>query len=291
MLASYRFSPFSVAMITPFRHDDTIDESGIHRMVQYYRNYQVPALLVSGSTGEQHSLSVDERIRLYQTVRQAAPAEMPLYAGVAAIRTRDAVRLAEEAEKAGHSAIMLGFPPYVRPNQREAELYVETVCHATSLPVMLYNNPLRTGFHLELQTLVSLARKQPHITALKEAGNPECVRRIKEELGDDFQVLSGIDGTISDYFSKGYDGLTSVAGNLYPLEMNEIVRLLGSGQQAQAEHKLQLLQPGLDRLGSMGWIRVIRHSFAAQGLISDGFREPLAPLTGEEEAALRAIIL
>ncbi|SFD65371.1 4-hydroxy-tetrahydrodipicolinate synthase [Paenibacillus catalpae] len=286
-MAPFRFSPYSVAMITPFEQDDTIDEQGIHRMVRYYMDHQVPALLVSGSTGEQHSLSVEERITIYQMIRQAAPEQLPLYTGVAAIRTRDAIRLAMEAKRTGHSAIMLGFPPYVRPSQREAALYVEAVCSATSLPVMLYNNPLRTGFHLELATLISLVRKYPQITALKETGSPDSVIRVKEELGADFQILSGIDTTITDYFAKGYDGLTSVAGNLFPIEMNEIVQLLGSGQQAKAGLKLKALLPKLELLGSIGWIRVIRHSFAAQGIISGGYREPLTPLTEEEEAALR----
>lgn len=124
-------------MITPFSQDDALDETSIHRMVRYYEENKVPALLVSGSTGEQHSLTVDERIHLYRAVKDASPARMPLYAGVAAVRTRDAVRLAKEAEQAGLSAIMLGFPPYVRPNQREAVLYVQAVCSATPLPITL----------------------------------------------------------------------------------------------------------------------------------------------------------
>ncbi|MCM3626065.1 dihydrodipicolinate synthase family protein [Paenibacillus glycanilyticus] len=287
-MAQFRYSPYSVAMITPFNLDDSIDESGINRMVQYYLEHQVPALIVSGSTGEQHSLSIDERIQLYQTVRQAAPSEMALYAGVAAIRTRDAVRLAAEAERAGHSAIMLGFPPYVRPNQPEAAAYVESVCSATALPVMLYNNPTRTGFNLEHQTLISLANKFPQITSIKETGSPDGVIRVKEELGADFQVLSGIDATIADYYTKGYDGLTSVAGNLFPVEMKAIVRLLGSGRHEEADLRLKALQPKLELIGSLGWIKAIRHAFAEQGIISGGFREPFAPLTSEEQAALRA---
>lgn len=289
-MSTFRFSSYSVAIITPFRQDDTIDEQGIHQMVQYYVKQQVPALLVGGSTGEQHSLSLEERILLYQRTRQAAPADIPLYAGVAAIRTRDAVRLAMEAEKAGHAAIMLGFPPYVRPSQREAALYVEAVCSATALPVMLYNNPVRTGFNLEPQTLIALAKKFPQIKALKEAGNPDVVKGVTEKLGEDFQVLSGIDATIADYFAKGYNGLTSVAGSLFPAEMKEIVSRLGSGQQAEASLKLEVVQPKLELLGNIGWVRVIRHHLAAQGIIAGGFREPLTPLTSEEEAAVRAVL-
>ncbi|NIK68696.1 MULTISPECIES: dihydrodipicolinate synthase family protein [unclassified Paenibacillus] len=289
-MSTFRFSPYSVAIITPFRQDDTIDEQGIHHLVRYYWEHQVPALLVGGSTGEQHSLSLEERRSLYRLTRQAASAEFPLYAGVAAIRTRDAVQLALEAEKAGQTAIMLGFPPYVRPSQREAAIYAEAVCSATALPVMLYNNPVRTGFNLEPQTLISLARRFPQIRALKEAGNPDVVKGIRDELGEDFQVLSGIDSTIVDYSAKGYTGLTSVAGNLFPNELKEIVGLLGSGQLEEAALMLNPLRPKLELLGSIGWVRVIRHRLAAQGIVAGGFREPLTPLTAEEAAAVTNVL-
>lgn len=282
---SAHFLPYSVAMITPYTREDAVDEAGIRRMAEYFREHQVPALLVSGSTGEQHSLTVDERIHLYRAVKAAAAA-LSLYAGVASIRTRDAVRLAKEAELAGYAAIMLGFPPYVRPNQQEATQYVQAVCAATSLPVMLYNNPLRTGFTLEPETLVRLAESCPQITALKEAGSPDHVSSTKRRLAPSFQVLSGSDLTIADSFHQGYDGLTSVVGNLFPREMGRIIGLLREGQQGKARVLLAELQPRLALAGRIGWVRVIRHRFAVLGLISASCREPLTPLTEEEQAEL-----
>lgn len=283
------FLPYSVAMITPYTPGDEIDEAGIRRMVEYYKEHQVPALLVSGSTGEQHSLSVDERVFLYRAVKKADSDQMPLYAGVASIRTRDAVRLAKEAELAGYAAIMLGFPPYVRPNQEEAVQYVEAVCAAVSLPVMLYNNPLRTGFSLEPETLIRLVEQHPQITALKEAGSPEHVLRTKERLAPGgFQVLSGSDLTIAESFAKGYNGLTSVAGNLFPQGMGRVIVLLREERQSEARELLAELEPRLALAGRIGWVRVIRHRFAALGLISASCREPLTPLTAAEQAQLAA---
>ncbi|MDF2935678.1 MAG: dihydrodipicolinate synthetase [Paenibacillaceae bacterium] len=279
------FLPYSVAMITPFTREDAVDEAGIRRMVEYYKEHQVPALLVSGSTGEQHSLKVDERISLYRMVKKAA-GELPLYAGVAAIRTRDAVRLAKEAEQEGYAAIMLGFPPYVRPNQQEVAQYVQAVCAVTSLPVMLYNNPLRTGFNLEPETLIRLVEQHPQITALKEAGSPDHVKLTQERLTPGFQVLSGSDLTIAEYFDKGYNGLTSVAGNLFPREMGRIIGLLREGRQGEARELLAVLEPRLTLASRIGWVRVIRHRFAALGLISASCREPLTSLTEEEQAEL-----
>ncbi|MNC20065.1 4-hydroxy-tetrahydrodipicolinate synthase [compost metagenome] len=151
---------------------------------------------------------------------------------------------------------------------------------------MLYNNPLRTGFTLEPETLIRLVAECPQITALKEAGSPDRVTLTKERLQPGFQVLSGSDLTIADYFEKGYDGLTSVAGNLFPREMSRIIGLLRENRLAQARELLAELQPRLVLAGQIGWIRVIRHRFAAMGLISAGCREPLTPLTPEEQAEL-----
>ncbi|MGO4542185.1 4-hydroxy-tetrahydrodipicolinate synthase [Paenibacillus sp. 2TAB19] len=282
--------PYSVAMITPFDEDERIDENGIVGMLEYYKANHVPALLLSGSTGEQHSLSVEERIHLYRTVKRAARSNLPLYAGVASVRTSDAAKLAVEAEQAGIDAIMLGFPPYVRPNQREAALYVESVCSATSLPIMLYNNPIRTGFNLEPDTLFRLVDQFPQIIALKETGDLSQAQRIRAMLGDKLQLFSGIDLTFVDYFKKGYDGLTSVAGNLYPNEMNAIVTRLREGQHELADTELKRLQPVLEKLGQIGWVRVIRHLFAEQGLIKPACREPLTPLTPEEVDLLTNVL-
>lgn len=290
MIRMNRILPYSVAIITPFGEDDRIDEAGIDRMVQYYTDNQVPALLVSGSTGEQHSLSVEELVQLYRAVKRSARDVMELYAGAAAVRTRDAVRLASEAEQAGFNAIMLGFPPYVRPNQREAVMYVEAVCAAVSLPIMLYNNPARTGFNLEPETLLTLVDRFPQITALKETGDPSQAQRIRSALGGEVQLFSGIDLTIADYFKKGYDGLTSVAGNLFPREMNAIVAHLAEGRPELAELELSRLRPVLERMGQIGWIRVIRHKFAEQGIISHACRDPLSPLTDEEQATLQQLL-
>ncbi|MDQ6423546.1 dihydrodipicolinate synthase family protein [Paenibacillus sp. LHD-117] len=284
------FLPFSVAMITPFSQEDEVDANAIHRLVRYYAEHEVPALLVCGSTGQQHSLTVDERILLYRTVKDAAPEHMPLYAGVAAIRTRDAIRLAEQAQLAGYAGIMLGFPPYVRPSQREAALYAEAVCSATSLPIMLYNNPVRTGFNLETDTLFQLVNQFPQINALKETGSPEHVRRVKTRLGSSFQVLSGYDLTIAEYSAMGYDGLTSVAGNLFPREMMRITELLRAGNTEHANRELAQIHTSLETLGAIGWIRVIQHVFAKQGMTSGHVRDPLTPLTAEEQAVLTQII-
>lgn len=154
---------------------------------------------------------------------------------------------------------------------------------------LLYNNPLRTGFNLEIDTLIRIVQQYPQVVALKEAGNPDTVNRIKTELGADFQVLSGLDLTIVDYFEKGYDGLTSVAGNLFPLEINSIVQLLRNGRKTEAEQELMKLRPSLELLGEIGWIRVIRHFFSRQGLIAGNYREPLTPLTAEEQISVNGI--
>src|SRR4051812_37654213 len=110
------FIPFSVAMITPFSINGELNLKAIPSLVNYYKEHDVPALLISGTTGEQHSMTIDERSSLFRAAKKEAGDDLRLYGGVAAVQTKDAIKLAISAEEAGMDAIMLGFPPYLRIN-------------------------------------------------------------------------------------------------------------------------------------------------------------------------------
>lgn len=119
---------------------------------------------------------------------------------------------------------MLGFPPYLRINHQEAFRYVERTCLATNLAIMIYNNPLRTGFDLQPETLVKLAGQFPNIVAFKEAGDTNSVPIIKKQLGPSFTVLSGSDLNIFKEAEIGFDGITSILGNIFPKEIQRLLQ-------------------------------------------------------------------
>lgn len=277
------FLSYSIAMVTPFNEEGALDKGGIQELVDYYVSKQAPALLISGSTGEQHSMTIQERAELYHETKQHAQDNLLLYGGVAATVTKDAVVLAHEAERAKLDAIMLGFPPYVRPTQTEAYNYVKAVCEATKLPIMLYNNPPRNGFSLEVDTLLKLAHDFPQIVALKEAGNPDHVKSTKEQLGEGFKVLSGFDASIIDYYEKGYEGITSIMGNIMLEEMRHIIKLLDDLNRDQATVELKKISEKINLIFQIGAIKTIKFILTRQGINAGYCREPLGKLTLDEQ--------
>ncbi|ASS69702.1 dihydrodipicolinate synthase family protein [Bacillus atrophaeus] len=277
------FVPFSIAMITPFSENGELYLKGIPSLIDYYKKHDVPALLISGSTGEQHSMTIEERTSLFHAVKKETKNDLLLYGGVAAVQTKDAMALAISAEEAELDAIMLGFPPYVRINQQEAFSYVERICSVTNLPIMIYNNPVRTGFNLQVETLITLAMTFPQIVAFKEAGNSNNVPIVKKQLGAEFNVLSGFDLKIFEDAKLGFDGITSVLGNIFPVEIQKIIKAVQSGKEEEGKKHLTEISPYMNSILEMGTLRPIKYLLEKQNIQAGVCREPLSALSVEEK--------
>ena len=141
------FLPYSVAMVTPFDEHGDFHPASVAPLVQHLIAAGAPGLLISGSTGEQHCLSIEERCSLYQLCRDAAGPDIAIYAGVASFKTKYSVTLAQAAAKAGCNAIMLGFTPYQKISQNDAELCKDTSNphHTMRLPGVLLRQFLHTA--------------------------------------------------------------------------------------------------------------------------------------------------
>lgn len=285
------FIPFSVAMITPFSINGELNLEAIPSLVNYYKEHDVPALLISGTTGEQHSMTIDERSSLFRAAKKEAGDDLRLYGGVAAVQTKDAIKLAISAEEAGMDAIMLGFPPYLRINQKEAFDYVERICSVTTLPIMIYNNPPRTGFNLQPETLIKLAEKSPQIVAFKEAGDTNSVPIIKAQLGHSFTVLSGSDLEIFREAEIGFDGVTSILGNVFPKEIQKIVATIQSGKEKEAKKLFNDIQLFMKTIIEMGTLRSIKYLLEKKNIKAGICREPLSQLNIEEKRIIDEVFL
>jgi 4-hydroxy-tetrahydrodipicolinate synthase len=275
---AHPFSPFCVALVTPFTAEGELAEGPVRTLVAHLKTQGVGAFLVSGSTGEQHSMTLEERSRLYRWVVDEADPGVPVYAGVAAVRTADAVFLAHAAEKAGVKGVMVGFPPYVKLTALDAQAYVDRVCGATGLPAIIYNNPLRTAFDLLPETLEAMVLQNPTIKAVKETGDPTRASRIKAILGKDFQIFSGNDRTIVAAWSRGFDGLTSVAGNLWPRELASVVEALEKGRTVEASSLLAPLAPLVASVIEPQIPGSLKYGMRFLGLPGGWCREPLGHL-------------
>ncbi len=154
------FLPFSVAMVTPFDTDGEFKPASVAGIVSHLVSAGAPGLLISGSTGEQHCLSIEERCLLYKIAREAAGSAVKLYAGVAAVKTKFAVQLARAAQDCQMDGIMLGFTPYSKISQRDGAEYATTVAASVpDMPIFLYNNSGRQPFNLEPSTFVRILQQ------------------------------------------------------------------------------------------------------------------------------------
>ncbi|CEJ02076.1 hypothetical protein RMCBS344292_16093 [Rhizopus microsporus] len=289
-----QFIPYSVAMVTPFTHEGCLDVASVPAVVKYYLDQNIPGLLVSGSTGEQHCMTIAERKQLYHLVAKTAAGKCQLYAGVAAFKTQDAKELAQAAKEAGFSGIMLGFPPYRRPSQAEAEAYVKQVAEsAKELPIFLYNNPPRTGFDLEPETFVRIAETVDNVCGIKEAGNPENVNKIKPALGntvDTYSFFTGSDsGFIDQFVTKGYTGITSIAGNVYPDQCKSIVDHLLKNQTEQARRIWEKIAVGVELLQKAGMVPSIKYILRKKNVPVGYCPPPLLDINDDVKQALDKI--
>lgn len=207
----------NVAIPTPFNEDESLFLEGFDPIVEHLKNKGINSLLICGTTGEQHSLSIDERIRIIEYFDQQKFEGLELMFGVSATRTSNAIKLIKKIEKTDIDSILIGFPPYIRPTQQQAMYYVDELLSHTSKEVVLYNNPTRTGFNLSEQALKDLISRHSNIRGLKEGG--EVHRHKQTDFPNNFIMFAAGDVNFPEMIKNGCNGLSSLVGNVYPNEI------------------------------------------------------------------------
>ena len=260
----------NVAIPTPFREDESLNVDGFAPIVEYQKQNGITSLLVSGSTGEQHSMSIEERLRIIEYFDQQRFPDIELVFGASAIRTRDAVRLIKALETSVVDVILIGFPPYIRPTQQQAVAYVEELLSHTTKQVALYNNPGRTGFDLTPESLHTLISRHPNIVGYKETGDLQ--RHLPRAFPDEFILFAAGDVNLVDNFATGgCNGLSSVAGNIYPQEIRRAVGQLLENEQVDAS----LIEELVSRVISGHAIINIKQHYNGLGMDTGICRAPI----------------
>ena len=185
-----RFGRVSVAMVTPFDDDGELDVDAAVALAKWLVEQGNESLVVSGTTGESATLSIDEKLTLFETI--SAAVSVPVIGGTTGSNTRHDIGLTAEASKLGLAGILGVSPFYSRPSQTGIEVHFRAIASATDLPVVLYDIPKRTGRKMSTDTLVRLATDVTNIVALKDAaGDPSETAKVIADTPDDFEVYSG----------------------------------------------------------------------------------------------------
>jgi 4-hydroxy-tetrahydrodipicolinate synthase len=233
-----------IAVPTAFYNDESLNVQGTIDHIKSLKKRGVHSVLVSGTTGEQHSLSLQEKLKILRALDREEELinGLEVIFGIASVRQREAEELAEAVRNSAVSGVMLGYPPYVRPNQEEAITYSESIIHLSEKPVILYNNPERTGFDLSVESIIKLS-KTPSVIGIKDPGNQEKMKRLKQGIDrDDFYYYAGGEIELEEKVAIGYNRLSSIVGNVAPKDISRWFHHLLEKEDLQEEENVKIRQ-------------------------------------------------
>jgi 4-hydroxy-tetrahydrodipicolinate synthase len=223
-----RFGAVITAMVTPFDDRFALDLDGAAALARWLVDHGSDALVVAGTTGEGTVLSSDEKAELWRVVAEAVP--VPVIAGSGTNDTRHSVELTKLAEVAGVAGILAVTPYYNRPSQAGLAAHFRAVASATSLPVLVYDIPMRTGRRVARDTMLGLAREVSNIVGVKDAaGDVVGSARLVAEAPLDFDVYCGEDPLNLALLAVGASGVISVVSHWAGPEMGKMIASLDSG--------------------------------------------------------------
>ena len=279
------FEGLVVAMVTPFK-DGAIDLEAMRRHVDFMIDGGVQGLVVSGSTGEAATCSVEERLELWRATKQAVRGRVPLVAGTGTNSTADSIALTKQAEAIGLDGAMLVTPFYNKPTPKGQIAHFTAVAQATKLPIIVYNVPGRTGTNTMPETIAKLDPVS-NIVAVKEAsGNVDQASAIRAKSR--LTVLCGDDSLTLPMIAVGAQGVISVVGNVAPREMRTLTDHARAGRIAEAEAMHRRLLPLFKALFIESNPGPAKYLLAHLGLMRNELRLPLVPVEPASEEVIRA---
>ena len=218
-----RFGAVVTAMATPFDAEGRVDIDGAVALARHLVEDGSDALVVTGTTGEGPTLSDSERVELWATV--AGAVTVPVIAGSGTNDTAHSVELTRAATAAGAAGILAVTPYYNRPSQAGIAAHFASIAAATSLPVLVYDIPVRTGRKVAVETMLQLVRDCPNIIGVKDASaDPAGTARLVARAGEGFDCYSGDDSLTLALLAVGAVGVVSVASHWVGPELGEMIR-------------------------------------------------------------------
>lgn len=277
-MSPINLSGMGVALITPFKEDDSIDFDALARLLEYQIQNGTDYLVVLGTTGETPSLTEEEKRLIQRFVVERTRGRIPLVLGIGSNNTRNVIEHLYSDDLSGYDAILSVVPYYNKPSQEGIYQHYAAIAQASPLPIILYNVPGRTGVNMTAETTLRLARDFNNIIAIKEAsGNISQMDDIIKNKPHDFMVISGDDGVTFPLITLGAVGVISVIGNAFPKEFSRMVRLALNGNYNQAltiHHRFTELFSLLFVDGNPAGVKCLLN---LMGMIENKLRLPLVP--------------
>ena len=282
------FTGTYTAIVTPFR-DGQVDEKALRDLVEFQITGGVSGIVPAGTTGEAATLDYDEHLRVVELTLEQANGRCSVIAGTGSNSTRETIELSQKAEKLGVDAVLLASPYYNKPTQEGLYRHYRAISEAIGTRIMLYNVPSRTAGEIGVETCARLAQECKNVVSIKEAGgSTERVSALRNALPAEFTILSGDDSQTVPFMAVGAVGVVSVASNIIPKQVSEMVAFFLKGQAARAaELHLHYFRLFKDLFLESNPIPV-KAAMHLLGMIQAEYRLPLCEMTTTNLEKLRA---
>ena len=271
-----------VAVVTPFKKDLSIDFVAIKNLVDFLVENDINYIVVQGTTGESSTMSNDEKIISRKAFVEANNNRIPLVLGLGSNDTMSLLNEIKESDFLGYSAILSVTPYYNRPTMEGLYKHYSLIAKSSTIPIILYNVPSRTGCNILPETTIRLANEFKNIIGIKEAsGDLNQVKQLIINKPDDFLVISGDDNTAYQSVLMGGDGVISVIAGCIPKEFSEIINLSMEKKEFESQSKFKIVKPLLDYLFLEGNPSGIKSALHKLNLCENILRLPLVPVSDE----------
>jgi 4-hydroxy-tetrahydrodipicolinate synthase len=285
------FTGTYTAIVTPFK-DGAIDEAALERLIRAQVKAGIDGIVPVGTTGESPTLNYEEHIRVIELVIKFAAGRAKVLAGTGGNSTSEAVYLTQEAERLGADGSLQVAPYYNKPTQEGLFQHFREVARQTKLPLVLYSIPGRCGIEIAVETVKRIALECRNVVGIKEAGgNADRVSQLRAALPGKFIILSGDDSLTIPFMSVGAQGVISVASNIIPKQVSQMVAAFAGGHAEKALKLHQRYYPIFKDLFIETNPVPVKAALAMVGSIQEEYRLPLVAMSAKNRETLKQTLM
>ncbi|GAA4181978.1 dihydrodipicolinate synthase family protein [Sphingobacterium ginsenosidimutans] len=278
------------AMLSPFDEKGNLDFDMFAKNIEAQVEAGVHGLIIAGSLGEASVLSNEEKYELLKHALKVVNGRVPVLLNIAENTTADAIKVAITSENLGADGLMLLPPMRYKSDDRETVAYFRAVAQRTTLPILIYNNPVDYGTYVSLDMFEELLL-EPNIQAVKESTRDVTnITRLKNRFDDRLKILGGVDTLCLESLMLGADGLVAGLVDAFPRETVAMYHLVNKGEYKQAIAIYRWFMPLLELDIHPKLVQYIKLAATAEGISTPYTRAPRLPLIGEEEQRVKKII-
>jgi 4-hydroxy-tetrahydrodipicolinate synthase len=284
------FTGTYTAIVTPF-HGGQLDETALERLIKFQIKGGVDGIVPVGTTGESPTVNYEEHIQIIAWSVKFAAGKLKVLAGTGGNSTSEAIYLTQAAEKAGADGSLQVAPYYNKPTQEGLYQHFKAIAKVTKLPLVLYSIPSRCGVEIAVDTVKRLAHDCNNVVGIKEAGGScDRVSQLRAALGPKFEILSGDDSLTLPFMSVGADGVISVASNVIPKAVSQMVNAFARGDARKAAALHARYYPLFKDLFVETNPTPVKAALAMMKLIDEEYRLPLVPMNPKNWETLRTTL-